>query len=103
MRTLANVTDLNPPGLAPDDLPAATGPGPTASDTGRVRLSMTRWLLDPRTMWHARRLAAAAPGMDAQTAWMVARLTRHPDEHAYALAHPDTCTDALAYLGAERT
>ncbi|MGW8985168.1 hypothetical protein ACWGQ9_21185 [Streptomyces parvus] len=89
------MTDPNPPGLTPDDLPATGGPGPTASSTGRARLSMTRWLLAPRTMWHARRLAAADPSLDKQAAWMVTRLTRHPDEHAYALAHPDTYAHAL--------
>ncbi|WP_031088659.1 hypothetical protein [Streptomyces sp. NRRL WC-3549] len=103
MATLADVTDPNPPGLAPNDFPATAGPGPVASSTGRVRLSMTRWLLTPRTMWHARRLAAAAPGMDAQTAWVVARLTRHPDEYAYALAHPGSYAHALAHLDDRRT
>ncbi|MFJ5850781.1 hypothetical protein [Streptomyces sp. NPDC092903] len=92
------MTDPNPPVLAPNDIPASAGPGPVASGTGRARLSMTRWLLTPRTMWHARRLAAADPSMDAQTAWMVAGLTRHPDEHAYALGHPDAYTHALAHL-----
>ncbi|MFJ8769871.1 hypothetical protein [Streptomyces clavifer] len=102
MATLADVTDPNPPDLAPSDLPATAGPGPVASSAGRVRLSMARWLLAPCTMWHARRLAAAAPGMDAQTAWVVARLTRHPDEYAYALAHPGSYAHALAHLDDRR-
>ncbi|MFK0188277.1 hypothetical protein ACIQV1_29150 [Streptomyces rubiginosohelvolus] len=96
------MTDPNPPGLAPDNLRATAGSDPTASSVGRARLSMTRWLLAPRTMWHARRLAAADPSLDAQTAWMIARLTRHPDEYAYALAHPDTYAHALAHLGNRR-
>ncbi|WP_336052220.1 hypothetical protein [Streptomyces sp. CA2R101] len=57
---------------------------------GRVRFSLTRWLLAPRTTWQARRLAADfGPGMDARTAWTMARLARHPDEHVYAMAHLD--------------
>ncbi|PJN24786.1 hypothetical protein CG717_31680 [Streptomyces sp. CB02613] len=48
------------------------------------------------------RLAAADPNLDAQTAWRVARLTRHPDEHAYVLAHPDTYAHALAHLNDRR-
>ncbi|MFD4539506.1 hypothetical protein [Streptomyces bauhiniae] len=96
------MTNPNPPGLAPDDLSGTTGTGTTTSSTGRALLAMTRWLLAPRTMWHARRLASADPSMDAQTAWTVARLTRHPDEHAYALAHPDTYAHALAHLNGTR-
>ncbi|MEU9677857.1 hypothetical protein AB0D92_30650 [Streptomyces parvus] len=97
------MTDPLPPCPAPDGLLAAAGADPAASSTGRARLSMARWFLAPRTMWHARRLAAADPGLDAQTAWVVARLTRHPDEHAYALAHPDTYARALAHLDGRRT
>ncbi|MGA4953768.1 hypothetical protein [Streptomyces lydicamycinicus] len=55
---------------------------------GRVRFSLARWLLAPRTTWQARRLAADfGPGMDARTAWTMARLASHPDEHVYAMAH----------------
>ncbi|MFI9018713.1 hypothetical protein ACIGZI_32235 [Streptomyces griseus] len=80
------MTDPNPPGLAPDDLPATAGFGPSAPSTRQARLSMTRWLLSPRTMWHARCLTAADPRLNKQAAWMVARLARHPDEHAYMIA-----------------
>ncbi|WP_283458972.1 hypothetical protein [Streptomyces sp. G-G2] len=62
------------------------------SGTGRVRLStwLWRWVLAPRTTWQARRLAADfGPGMDARTAWVMARLARHPDEHGYAMHHLD--------------
>ncbi|MEU0761330.1 hypothetical protein ABZ351_16845 [Streptomyces microflavus] len=40
--------------------------------------------------------------MDAQTPWVVARLTRHPDEYTYALAHPGSYAHALAYLDERR-
>ncbi|MDT0614468.1 hypothetical protein [Streptomyces lancefieldiae] len=54
--------------------------------TGRVRFGLARWVLDPRTTWQARRLAAdLGKGMDAHTAWMMSRLTRHPDEYAHAM------------------
>ncbi|MEI7030697.1 hypothetical protein [Streptomyces pratensis] len=96
------MTDPSPPGLAPGDLPATARPSPAAPGIGRLQLSISRWLLAPRTMWQARRLAAADLGMDAQTAWVVARLTRHPDEYAYALAHPDTYARALAHLDDRR-
>lgn len=63
------------------------------SDTaraGRVRFSLTRWVLAPRTTWQARRLDADfGTGKDARTAWVMARLARHPDEHGYAMAHLD--------------
>lgn len=49
-----------------------------------------RWVLAPRTTWQARRLAADfGEGMDARTAWVMARLARHPDERGYAMAHLD--------------
>ncbi|MGR8012200.1 hypothetical protein ACU6WZ_28490 (plasmid) [Streptomyces hypolithicus] len=36
------------------------------------------------------RLAADfGEGMDARTAWVMARLARHPDEHGYAMGHLD--------------
>ncbi|MGX7760387.1 hypothetical protein ACWQ06_17245 [Streptomyces angustmyceticus] len=71
------------PGREPHGRPDLKG----AAGAGRVRFSLTRWLLAPRTTWQARRLAAGfGPGMDARTAWTMARLARHPDEHVYAMA-----------------
>lgn len=64
--------------------------GPTTAVTGRVRFSLARWVLAPRTTWQARRLAADfGAGMDARTAWVMARLARHPEEHGYAMVHLD--------------
>ncbi|MEV8070856.1 hypothetical protein AB0P32_32910 [Streptomyces sp. NPDC085995] len=58
------------------------------ASAGRVRFSLTRWALAPRTTWQARRLAAEfGPGMDADTAWVMARLARHPEERGYAMRH----------------
>ncbi|MFE1190120.1 hypothetical protein [[Kitasatospora] papulosa] len=58
--------------------------------TGRVRFSLGRWVLAPRTTWQARRLAADFDeGMDSRTAWVMARLARHPEERGYAMAHLD--------------
>ncbi|MGW7641303.1 hypothetical protein [Streptomyces decoyicus] len=72
------------PGREPQGRPAAK------AGTGRVRFLLTRWRLAPRTTWQVRRLAADfGPGMDARTAWTMARLGRHPDEHVYAMAHLD--------------
>ncbi|MGW1014729.1 hypothetical protein ACWD4X_32410, partial [Streptomyces termitum] len=83
--TLAIVTELNIPGAASEDLP-----GRATAGTGRVRFSLARWALAPRTTWQARRLAAGfGEGMDARTAWVMARLARHLDEHIYAMAHLD--------------
>ncbi|MFJ4576792.1 hypothetical protein ACIP4W_36410 [Streptomyces sp. NPDC088846] len=74
-------------------LPSASSPdgaGPTTAGPGKVRFSLARWVLAPRTTWQARRLAADfGVGMDARTAWVMARLARHPDEHGYAMAHLD--------------
>ncbi|MFC7933282.1 hypothetical protein [Streptomyces cinereoruber] len=82
------MTDLNIPGAAPENLPGRAGR--TTAGTGRVRFSLARWVLAPRTTWQARRLAADfGEGMDARTAWVMARLARHPDEHVYAMAHLD--------------
>ena len=54
--------------------------------TGHVRFSLVRWVLAPRTTWLARRVAADfGPGMDAVTAWAMARLAQHPDERIYAM------------------
>ncbi|CAL9470633.1 hypothetical protein SUDANB70_02835 [Streptomyces sp. enrichment culture] len=60
--------------------------GRTPVGTGRVRFPLVRWVLAPRTTWQARRLAAEfGPSMDARTAWAMARLARHPEEHVYAM------------------
>ncbi|MCL6735928.1 hypothetical protein [Streptomyces neyagawaensis] len=74
-------------------LPSADSPdgsGSLAAGTGRVRFPLVRWVLAPCTTWQARRLAADfGGGMDAKTAWVMARLARHPDEHGYVMAHLD--------------
>ncbi|MEV6480394.1 hypothetical protein [Streptomyces sp. NPDC051576] len=55
---------------------------------GQIRLQIWRWVLAPRTTWQARRLAAEfGPGMDTRTAWVMARLARHPEERLYAMRH----------------
>ncbi|MCH0560388.1 MULTISPECIES: hypothetical protein [unclassified Streptomyces] len=82
------MTDPNTPNLASEDAP--DGAGRTTAGTGRVRFPLARWVLAPRTTWQARRTAADfGKGMDAKTAWVMARLARHPDEHVYAMAHLD--------------
>ncbi|MFI8308508.1 hypothetical protein ACIF80_34940 [Streptomyces sp. NPDC085927] len=82
------MTDLNLPGAASEDLP--DGAARRTAGTGRVRFSLARWVLAPRTTWQARRLAADfGEGMDARTAWVMARLARHPDERGYAMGHLD--------------
>ncbi|HBF82489.1 MAG TPA: hypothetical protein DD420_21930 [Streptomyces sp.] len=74
-------------------LTSADDPGEAArrtAVTGRVRFSLGRWVLAPRTTWQARRLAADfGEGMDARTAWVMARLARHPEERGYAMGHLD--------------
>ncbi len=56
--------------------------GGTTAGRGRVRFPLVRWVLAPRTTWQARRLAADfGEGMDARTAWVTARLARHPEDH----------------------
>ncbi|MFG3172918.1 hypothetical protein [Streptomyces sp. NPDC048200] len=51
---------------------------------------MERWFLAPRTTWRARRIAADfGPGVDARTAWVMARQQRHPDEYPYVTHHLD--------------
>ncbi|MFI2182677.1 hypothetical protein [Streptomyces buecherae] len=48
-------------------------------------------MLAPRTTWRARRLAAET-GMDAQRAWALTRVGRHPEEWPMArkyLANPE--------------
>ena len=85
---LAIVTDLNLPGAASVGL--ANGASRTAAGTRLVRFSLTRWILAPRTTRQARRLAADfGEGMDARTAWVMARLARQPDERGYAMDHLD--------------
>lgn len=86
---LAIVTDLNLPGAASvGGLP--NGASRTAAGTRLVRFSLTRWILAPRTTRQARRLAAHfGEGMDARTAWVMARLARQPDERGYAMDHLD--------------
>ncbi|MET8038775.1 hypothetical protein [Streptomyces sp. NPDC005345] len=65
--------------------PEPTSSRPTTVPT-RVRFSAERWILAPRTTWQARRIAADfGPGMDAGTAWTMARMQRHPDEYAYVI------------------
>ncbi|MGA4846574.1 hypothetical protein ACOBQB_10000 [Streptomyces sp. G5(2025)] len=81
------MTDLNLPGAAPEDSPDAACRTTAGS---RVRFSLMRWVLAPRTTWEARRLAADfGEGMDARTAWVMARLARHPGERGYAVGHLD--------------
>ncbi|KOV74345.1 hypothetical protein ADL00_02435 [Streptomyces sp. AS58] len=54
----------------------------------RVRFPLIRWLLAPLTTWRARRLAAAyGAGMDARTAWALARTAAHPEEIFFAMTH----------------
>ncbi|MFI8007972.1 hypothetical protein [Streptomyces sp. NPDC086010] len=80
--------DPNPPDLASED--SRAGAGRTTASTGRVRFPLARWMLAPRTTWQALCLAADfGQGIDARTAWTMARLARHPDERSYAMAHLD--------------
>ncbi|GAB1340116.1 hypothetical protein ACE1SV_67060 [Streptomyces sp. E-15] len=84
---LASVPD---PRTDPPSEDAPDGPRRTTAGTGRVRFPLVRWLLAPRTTWQAGRLAAGfGAGMDAKTAWAMARLARHPEEHGCAMAHLD--------------
>ncbi|MFJ1549980.1 hypothetical protein [Streptomyces sp. NPDC088246] len=54
----------------------------------RIKFPLSRWLLAPLTTRRARRLAAAyGPGMDARTAWALARTTTHPEEISFAMNH----------------
>ncbi|WP_338897347.1 hypothetical protein WBG99_18435 [Streptomyces sp. TG1A-60] len=84
---MADTTSQEPDGAAPspENEPGSAG---KAAGTGRVQFSLVRWVLAPRTILQARRLVAEfRPGMDAQTAWMMARLAQHPDELPYAMGH----------------
>ncbi|MFJ9871331.1 hypothetical protein [Streptomyces sp. NPDC101165] len=75
------------------DLPSEDsrdGAGRTTGGISRVRFGFARWALAPRTTWQARRLAVDfGAGMDARTAWVMARLARHPEERGLAMAHLD--------------
>lgn len=72
-------------GTSAEDEP---GSAVKTAGTGRVQFSLVRWVLAPRTTLQARRpVAEFGPGMDAQTAWVMARLARHPDELPYAMWH----------------
>ncbi|MFD8733675.1 hypothetical protein ACFV06_02030 [Streptomyces sp. NPDC059618] len=56
----------------------------------RVGFPVERWILAPRTTWRAWRIAAAfGPGIDARTAWAMARVQWHPDEYPYMNHHLD--------------
>ncbi|MFC9429575.1 hypothetical protein [Streptomyces sp. NPDC056987] len=81
---MADTGDNTPERLAGDGR-AKPRTGGTARARGS-RLWLWRWVLAPGTSWRARRLAASfGPGMDADTAWTLARLERHPDERPHAL------------------
>lgn len=83
---LATVPDSNTSDAPSED--ASGRAGRTTAGTGRARFPLVRWVLAPRTTWQARRLAADfGEGMDARTAWVMARLARHPDERGYAMGH----------------
>ncbi|MFJ9590568.1 hypothetical protein [Streptomyces acidicola] len=82
------MADPNTPTLASEHSP--DGAGQTTTGIGRVRFPLVRWVLAPRTTWQARRLATDfGEGMDARTAWVMARLARHPDERGYVTTHLD--------------
>ncbi|MFG3187917.1 hypothetical protein [Streptomyces omiyaensis] len=57
------------------------------------QLRRRRWIWSPITSWQARRLARVT-GMDVDDAWVEIRLTTHPDERHFALAH-DVLTQVL--------
>ncbi|MFI7086558.1 hypothetical protein ACIBUR_23545 [Streptomyces anulatus] len=80
------MADLDIPDPASEDL--AGEAGPARSGSRRVRFPLVRSVLAPRTTWQARRLAVDfGGGMDARTAWVMARLARHSDEHDLAMRH----------------
>lgn len=61
---------------------------PAEADTARrrIRFSADRWILAPVTTWRAQRVARDfGLGMDARTAWVIARMTSHPEELHLAL------------------
>ncbi|MEU9859110.1 hypothetical protein [Streptomyces sp. NPDC047974] len=46
--------------------------------------TLLRWLLTPRTSWHARRLVRAGYGnVSFDAAWRLARVRIHPEEISY--------------------
>ncbi|MFF9343927.1 hypothetical protein ACF1CG_29730 [Streptomyces sp. NPDC014773] len=57
------------------------------------QLRRRRWIWSPITSWQARRLARVT-GVDFDDAWVEIRLTTHPDERHFALAH-DVLTQVL--------
>lgn len=79
------MTDLNAP--APQDSPREAHR--TTARSGRARFSLARWMLAPRTTWQARGLAGSS-GMDAESAWVTARLARHPEERGFLMRSPDS-------------
>lgn len=84
---MADTTSHAPDGAgpSPENDPGQAG---KAAGTGLVQFSLVRRMLAPRTALQARRLMAEfGPGMDAQSAWVMARLVRHPDELPYAMWH----------------
>ncbi|MFD3413450.1 hypothetical protein [Streptomyces cyaneofuscatus] len=85
---MTDTTPHPPDGLGPSP-DRATGPaGSPAAGIDRVRFPLVRWALAPRTTWQARRLTAEfGPGMDARTAWVMARLAQYPEEHVHAMRH----------------
>ncbi|MER6558678.1 hypothetical protein ABT300_13185 [Streptomyces sp. NPDC001027] len=81
---MADTTSHTPDGADPSQ-EHDCGPVRKPVGTDRVRFSLLGWVLAPLTTLQARSLMAEfGPGMDAQTAWMTARLARHPDEVPYA-------------------
>ncbi|MFF2778355.1 hypothetical protein ACFVU3_25975 [Streptomyces sp. NPDC058052] len=62
------------------------------------QLRRRRWIWSPITSWQARRLARVA-GVAFDDAWVEIRLTTHPDERHFALAH-DVLTQVLLTRGA---
>ncbi|MEU3400087.1 hypothetical protein ACVW0K_001019 [Streptomyces filamentosus] len=56
-------------------------------------LRRRRWIWSPITSWQARRLTRVT-GADFDDAWVEIRLTTHPDERHFALAH-DVLTQVL--------
>lgn len=58
--------------------------GMAAPGTSRTRFPFICWLLAPATTWQARRVVAKyGHRTDARTAWVIARLERHPEESVY--------------------
>lgn len=54
----------------------------------RIKFPLSRWLLASLTTRRTRRLAAAyGPGIDARTAWVLARSTTHPEGISFAMNH----------------